>query len=90
MAQKNGATNVDEMLDAMSATQFVEWQQFSYLEPFGAKVEEIHLAALRAHIANYFKSKDSKSYSINDFMLSAVEKLSQREKSAEEIYKLFG
>jgi len=90
LAQKNGATNVDDMLFNMSSTQFIEWQQFAQLEPFGAQVDEFQLAALRALVTNYLSSNKQNINSVNDFMLSAVERPKEREKTVEEIYQLFG
>ncbi|MCH2057881.1 MAG: hypothetical protein MK214_14970 [Thalassotalea sp.] len=78
------------MLNNMLASDFVAWQKFAMLEPFGAKAEEVHLAILCTQVANYFRPKNKPDYEIQDFMLTAVEKTQQRQKSVEELYKLFG
>ncbi|GGA80795.1 hypothetical protein GCM10011369_23450 [Neiella marina] len=78
------------MLANMSARQFVEWEKFSHLEPFGAKVDEFHLAALRAQLVNYLRDQNQPPTQLHDLMLSATDKPKERELSAEEIYNLFG
>lgn len=76
------------MLAELLASDFVEWQRFYQLEPFGAKVDELHLAALRCQLTNYMRAKNQQAYSIDDFLLSAVEKKQTRKQSISEAYKI--
>lgn len=75
------------MLMGMSSTQFIEWQRFAQLEPFGAQADEFQLAALRALVTNYLSSNKQ---NINEFMLTATTRPKEHEKTVEEIYHLFG
>lgn len=88
LAVKLGIHNVDDMLSSMLATDFVEWQRFYALEPFGAKFEEIHLAALRCQLSNYLRAKNQTAAQITDFMMSSVEKVSPRKQSITEAYEM--
>ncbi|GBL02930.1 hypothetical protein [Glaciecola sp. KUL10] len=88
MAVKLGNHNVDHMLSDLLASDFVEFQRFYALEPFGSKFEELHLAALRCQLTNYLRSKEQPAYSFNDFLLSAVEKVETRKQSITEAYRI--
>lgn len=78
---------MDSMLNNMLCSEFVEWQYFATLEPFGAQAGEIHLAGIRAQIANYLRKPNTPGHSISDFMITETKK---REQSVSEIFRLFG
>jgi hypothetical protein len=78
---------MDPMLNNMLCSEFVEWQNFAMLEPFGAKFDEIHMAGIRAQIANYLRKPNSTGYKASDFMITQTKKCEQ---SVAEIYQLFG
>lgn len=78
---------MSRMLQGMLCTDFIEWQNFSMLEPFGARADEIHMAGIRAQIANYLKKSGTQALSITDFMLTAQQKTPKKQTAAD-IYKL--
>ncbi len=75
------------MLHGLLCSDFIEWQNFALLEPFGARADEIHLAGIRAQIANYLKKSNVTPLKITDFLLTAS-KQPIKEQSAEEIYQM--
>lgn len=75
------------MLADLSSSQFVEWQRFYSLEPFGAQIDEFHLAALRAQISNYLRPQNHLGYKVDDFMLCALGE--KTEQSTEDMYRMF-
>jgi len=79
--------SMDHMLSNMLCSEFVEWQNFATLEPFGAQASEIHLAAIRAQIANYLRKPHTPGYTLSDFMITETRKVEQ---SVADIYRLFG
>jgi hypothetical protein len=78
---------MESMLNNLLCSEFIEWQHFAALEPFGARVDEVHLAGIRAQIANYLRKPNSVGYKASDFMITQTKK---REQSVAEIYRLFG
>jgi hypothetical protein len=87
LALKLNILSMETMLNGMICSEFVEWQNFAELEPFGAKVEELHLAGIRAQIANYLRAPNSVGYKASDFMITHTKK---REQSVSEIYQMMG
>lgn len=88
LAVKLGVYNVDDMLANMQANEFIEWQRFYALEPFGARFEELHLAALRCQISNYLRAKNQPAINITEFMMSAVQKQQTPKQSISEAFKI--
>tara|TARA_R110002153_G_scaffold195922_3_gene349238 strand:- start:705 stop:980 length:276 start_codon:yes stop_codon:yes gene_type:complete len=86
LALKLSNVDVDSMLHTLSAAQFVEWLRFSAIEPFGSRVEQIHLAGLRTQVANYLRKQGSEAFQIGDFLIGYTPKLQERQMSVEEIY----
>lgn len=60
---------VAEIEQSMSASELVEWMEFSAREPFGANRENIHFAMLCALIANVNRGKNTQPFKPQDFML---------------------
>jgi len=62
------------MLDEISWEQFVEWQEFFRLEPFGYAVEEIRLARLLSHTATLVAGgrRGGGAFSALDFLPQAL------------------
>jgi hypothetical protein len=87
LALKLKILNMEDMLNNMICSEFVEWQNFALLEPFGAQVDELHLAGIRSQIANYLRKPNSAGYTASDFMMTQTKK---REQSISEIFQMMG
>jgi len=58
------------MLRGMSATEFLDWQVYAELEPFGEIRADYRSAALQALIANVNRDvKKGRPYRVEDFLL---------------------
>lgn len=54
----------------MPAQEFLEWEAYYNLEPFGAERDNFHSATLAALLVNTNRSKGMRPASYRDFMLS--------------------
>lgn len=82
-----GLSDVDHLLNTLTSRQWIEWQRFYRVEPFGPQEQDIHLAALRTDIANYLRPKHHAGYKTADFLRSYTPP--EPEKSVEAMWALF-
>ncbi|WP_129738360.1 phage tail assembly protein T [Alteromonas sp. 76-1] len=89
LALKLGQCDADHFLRKLSASQLLEWFRFAELEPFGARVEQMQTAGLRAQVANYLRKKGSEPFTAQDFVLGYKPQVQPKQMSVEELYRRF-
>ncbi len=57
-----------ELEREMSAAEYLDWQEFETLEPFGSWRDNWHAAMVATILANAFRSSSSRPSKISDFM----------------------
>lgn len=60
---------MDALLAEMSARLFTEWMTYFSIEPFGAPLNDAHLATMEALFYNANRGKSSAPKEANDFQL---------------------
>lgn len=78
------------MLLTMSAATLYDWINFSELEPFGARVDEMRLGALRAQLVNRHLKQGVKPYKPSDFLVTvAPVKVIPKVQTANDVFEMF-
>lgn len=80
MALRLGKGNVNALARSLTAKQFIDWEFFEQLEPFGDLRADYHAAQIATMIANVNRGKDQKPYKIEDFLIKFEEKKKQSPK----------
>lgn len=57
-----------ELMQRMSAAEFIEWRLLEQIEPFGDRRSDVQVGLLCALIANIHRGKDTRPYTITDFV----------------------
>lgn len=73
-----------ELEASLSSKELTEWLAYSQLEPFGPPADEHGPALLSAIYANTHRQKDTKAFSVVDFMPSHLA-LEQAKKSKTDV-----
>lgn len=70
---------MQELGATLSYAEFIEWQAFFALEPFGSEVGDQRAALVAATIANANRSPETPPFGLSDFMLDRSLRLSEPE-----------
>ena len=57
-----------ELQRRMTMEQFVDWQAYALLEPFGGDMDFLRTGIIASTIANSTRGKNTKPYKASDFM----------------------
>jgi hypothetical protein len=60
---------VDELLGRVTSRELTEWMAYERLEPFGEWRADLRAALVAMVMANAWRGKDQKAFTIEDFML---------------------
>jgi hypothetical protein len=63
-----GRVDVDGMLGELSVPQFLEWQLYSAVHPFGEERADLRAGIIASVIANANRGKRTQAYKPADFM----------------------
>lgn len=69
LAAKLGRANVDQLAREITWQQFLEWQTYQQLEPWGEERADIRAAQITAALYNVNRTKKSKPVKIKDVLL---------------------
>lgn len=70
---------MQELGATLSYAEFIEWQAFFALEPFGSEIDDQRAALVAATIANANRSSEAMAFGLSDFMLDRSLRLSEPE-----------
>jgi hypothetical protein len=68
LAVQFGRLNVEKMLRELTAKQFIAWEHYAQLEPFGEVRADWRAASIATTIANVYRGK-SAPFKMEDFLL---------------------
>lgn len=57
-----------ELMQRMSAAEFMEWRLLEQIEPFGDRRADIHAGMVCAVLANIHRGEKTKPFTITDFV----------------------
>ena len=63
---------IQELLTRMSATEYLQWKAYYYLEPFGFERDDYHAALIAQTTAN-FAGRVKRPIALREFMLQKPE-----------------
>lgn len=63
----------------LTAKQFVGWEHYASLDPFDETRADYRAASIATMIANVNRSKDQKSYKLEDFLLKFGEQTKKKQ-----------
>lgn len=63
----------------MPSSELTEWMAYYRLEPFGQERDNLHAGMIASILANVYRKKGAKNFTVDDFMVRDRE--AQREKS---------
>lgn len=66
---------VRELLSRIDSRELTEWQEYFKLEPFGEERADLRTAQVCRVIAEMYRSKDQRPYTLDDFLLKFGESL---------------
>jgi len=69
MAVRLGRANVDALGRSLTAKQFMGWEHYAQLEPFNELRDDYRFASIVQILANLYRAKNQRPYSLQDFVL---------------------
>lgn len=84
MAVQFGRLNVDAMLRQLTAKQFIAWEHYAQLEPFGDIRADWQAASIATTIANVYRGKNT-PYKLEDFVIRFSEEPSRKQTPEEQL-----
>lgn len=69
----------------MTARQFLEWEHYSRIEPFGEQRGDYQAASVATVVANSNRGPKQEPFKIEDFLLKFEERVSRRQTPEEQL-----
>ena len=85
---KLGKVNVDNLLHGLTAKQFLEWQAYAALEPFGEERQDYRIASICSVMANIHRGSGKRAFEIEQFVLKFGDQPPKQPKTWQEIFAI--
>jgi len=73
-----GKASVKRMLRSLTAKEFIEWELYARLEPFNELRADYRAASIATVLANIYRGRGQRAYSLEDFRLQFEEQEPQK------------